>query len=557
MRSLVRSVILCAGLVLAAAAAPAATYTVDSTADFGMGTLRQAILDANANVNVVDTIEFDIAGPPYTITPMSQLPQITDPVTIDGYTQTGATPNTAPIGTNAVLLIEIDGSMAGAAHGLLIEHLTNLGAGTTIRGLVINGFNTNLYGAIRINDDGNNVIEGNFIGTDPSGLMAKPNYDGIATEFFAEANRIGGTTPAARNLISGNSNRGLVLDTDDNTIEGNLIGTDRTGLAPLGNAAGIVLFNFAHDNVIGGGNSFLSPAANTIAGNLNSGISVLTGSTGHDIRSNKIGLGADGLTPIGNGPGSAILLSANDTTIVANTIAGNNGGIFIGVGVSNTVIQSNVIGFPQLGNSGAGISVIGASNNLIGGLTPDLGNLIAGNGGVGVDIAGFMGGGSGNAILQNSIFDNGQLGIQLSLGGNNDQPAPVLTSASNASIDGSLTAAPTTAYRLEFFASRACDPSGGGEGEEFLTSVIGGTDGAGVLNFSVPSGATPGRPFITATATDPLDNTSQFSNCAHNPAAIVAPAPALDGVGIAWAVLVLTAIGGWSAVRQRRAVEPE
>lgn len=556
MRSLACSILLCAGLVLAAAAAPAATYTVDSTADSGMGTLRQAILDANTNVNVVDTIEFDIAGPPYTITPMSQLPQITDPVTIDGYTQNGATPNTASLGTNAVLLIEIDGSMAGAAHGLLIEHLTNLGAGTTIRGLVINGFNTNLYGAIRINDDGSNVIEGNFIGTDPSGLMAKPNYDGIATEFFAADNRIGGTTPAARNLISGNSNRGIVLDTDDNTIEGNLIGTDRTGLAALGNAAGIVLFDFAHDNVIGGGNSFLSPAANTIAGNLNGGISVLTGSTGHDIRSNKIGVGANGLTPIGNGPGSAILLSADDTTIVANTIAGNNGGVFVGAGVSNTVIQSNVIGFPQLGNSGTGISVFG-NNSLIGGLTPDLGNLIAGNGGSGIEIVGFMGGGIGNAILENSIFDNDLLGIDLLLGGNNDQPAPVLTAASNTTIDGTLTAAAATTYRLEFFASRACDLSGGGEGEEFLTAFIGMTDGAGVLNFSVPSGATPNRPFITATATDPSDNTSEFSNCARNPAAIVAPAPALGAGGIALAVLVLTAIGWWSAVRQRRAVEPE
>jgi hypothetical protein len=229
MRPITRILVLCAAL----AAAPAATYTVTDTGDMGMGTLRQAILDANANVNVVDLIEFNIAGPSFTIQPASALSTITDPVTIDGYTQPGTSVNTDPRTTNAVLLIEIDGSMTGAANAFLVEHVTNLGAGTTIRGLVINNFNTMFFAAIRINDGGNNVIEGNLTGTDPTGLVAEPNYDGIATEFFAAGNQIGGTVPAARNLISGNSNRGIVLDTDDSVIEGNLIGTDRTGVVAL------------------------------------------------------------------------------------------------------------------------------------------------------------------------------------------------------------------------------------------------------------------------------------------------------------------------------------
>src|SRR5262245_36929117 len=112
--------------VALAEVAHAETYTVKNTADSGTGSLRQAILDANMNANVVDLIDFAIPNPPFTIKPMSPLPTITDPVTIDGYTQNGASPNTERIGTNAVLLIEIDGSMAGDTDGLLIEHVTNL-----------------------------------------------------------------------------------------------------------------------------------------------------------------------------------------------------------------------------------------------------------------------------------------------------------------------------------------------------------------------------------------------------------------------------------------------
>jgi hypothetical protein len=111
----------------------------------------------------------------------------------------------------AFLVVEIDGSMAGDTDGLLIEHVTNLGAGTTIRGLVINRFANNGRAAVRINDDGNNLIEGNFLGTDRSGLLAFGNADGVSIAVLAANNQIGGTTPAARNLISGNTTRGVVL----------------------------------------------------------------------------------------------------------------------------------------------------------------------------------------------------------------------------------------------------------------------------------------------------------------------------------------------------------
>jgi len=145
---------------LACAPLAAATLTVTNTNDSGAGSLRQAILDANATPGA-DTIVFDIPGPGvHTITPATPFDQITEAVTIDGYTQPGSSPNTDPLGTNAVLLIELDGTLTGnASIGL------NLGAGaSTVQGLVVNrwGIGINTAGA------GGNVVRGCFLGTDPA-----------------------------------------------------------------------------------------------------------------------------------------------------------------------------------------------------------------------------------------------------------------------------------------------------------------------------------------------------------------------------------------------------
>jgi len=96
--------------------AQAATFTVTNTNDAGAGSLRQAILDANANPRL-DNINFSIPGAgPHTIQPLSASPTITDPAIIDGYTQAGASPNTngPGYGLNTVLMIELDGTNAGA-----------------------------------------------------------------------------------------------------------------------------------------------------------------------------------------------------------------------------------------------------------------------------------------------------------------------------------------------------------------------------------------------------------------------------------------------------------
>src|SRR5689334_3941976 len=113
-------------VALFVAAAPAgsraATFLVATTADAGPGSLRQAIIDANAMVGA-DTITFAIpaVGVPR-ITLATALPAITDPVTIDGTTQLTAG------------LVEIDGQATTSAIGLTIT-----GGASTIRGLIIGG----------------------------------------------------------------------------------------------------------------------------------------------------------------------------------------------------------------------------------------------------------------------------------------------------------------------------------------------------------------------------------------------------------------------------------
>src|SRR5882724_4279089 len=146
-------------MLLLPAWAAGMTFLVTTTADSGPGSLRQAIMDANANPGV-DTINFNIPpGGVQTITPLSQLPSISlfGPTIIDGTTQPGyaGTP-----------LVEINGATAGSVSGLIIR-----GTGNTVRGLVINRF----AGTGIFLDSSGNTIEGNYIGTDPTGTIALGN----------------------------------------------------------------------------------------------------------------------------------------------------------------------------------------------------------------------------------------------------------------------------------------------------------------------------------------------------------------------------------------------
>src|SRR6476659_10313185 len=138
-----RTIGLLLAIVSSAVVASANTYTVTNTNDSGAGSLRQAILDANANAGA-DTIAFAVSGAGCsggvcTIAPLTALPLITSPATIDGYTQTGATPNTNASGAiNAALKIVLSGvndPNADDDDGLV---LYTGSAGSTVRGLVVN-----------------------------------------------------------------------------------------------------------------------------------------------------------------------------------------------------------------------------------------------------------------------------------------------------------------------------------------------------------------------------------------------------------------------------------
>ncbi|MFQ5627274.1 MAG: hypothetical protein ACE5I1_00825 [bacterium] len=186
-------------LICAVSTVKANTFTVTNTNDGGAGSLRQAIIDANNNPGK-DTIVFDISGTgPYTIQPTSPLPDITDPVVIDGLSQSGASCKKWP----PRLMIELDGSLTGGGSGLAI-----IGGRSTVKGLVINRF---AGSAIEINSNGNNAVECNFIGTDVTGNSDLGNAGHGVIISGTSGNIIGGKKIKTRNLISGNGGSGISI----------------------------------------------------------------------------------------------------------------------------------------------------------------------------------------------------------------------------------------------------------------------------------------------------------------------------------------------------------
>jgi hypothetical protein len=439
--NLIGAAMIIAGLCIALPLAPArgATIPVTNTNDNGAGSLRQAIQSANSSPNVLDTISFNIPGTgPFTINPTSTLPVVTDPVVIDGYTQPGASPNTLANGDDAVLKIVVSGNF-----GAIIIGTSN----SVVRGLAISTLGLGTAASL-VNKS--NVVEGNFLGLDATGTNA---LGGVALLIYTPNNRVGGTTPAARNVISGHPATGGIemLDFGSfNTVQGNFIGTDRTGTKAIGNSSRAVVCGMAvSSNLIGG---TIAAARNVISGNFDRGIT-LDGSN--------------------------------------NIVQGN----FIGTDVTGT---------QPLGNARTGVE-IGGTGNLVGGTNSGAGNLIAFNGtdgqGVfttnGVDI---RFGATGSTVLGNSIFDNAGLGIDVNADGVVTTGFPVLTVVSNTGtttvIKGTFT--PSVTFRLELFLNPAADPSGFGEGKTLLTSTNVATDAGGNFTVTGPAAITPGI-FVTAT----------------------------------------------------------
>ncbi|HEX3085245.1 MAG TPA: Ig-like domain repeat protein, partial [Pyrinomonadaceae bacterium] len=514
---------------------------VTNNSDAGPGSLRSAIGCANGNPGL-DAITFNIPGAGvHTITPLSPLPSINSPVFIDGYSQPGSSPNTQVSSDNAVLTIELSGASAGPAAGFLINAP---GSGSTVRGLIVNRFGA--QGITLNNGSTGSVVEGNFVGTNATGTSALGNSVGVSV-FGAQNSTVGGTTPRARNVISGNLGNGVFVanGSTNNVVQGNLIGTDASGTAAVPNAslnpngaAGIFITGGAQNNTIGGS---AAPARNVISGNKGVGVEVSFASR-NNILGNYIGTDAAGSMSLGNFHRGVMLTSASVNKVLGNLLSGNDGaGLSIENGANGNQVQGNLVGTKAdgtsaLGNSQFGVLIDRASNST---LTT---NTVAFNGSSTSTSAGVIvttfdpssmsnGTSAGNAIHQNSIYSNFGLGIDLYSGGafgvtpndlcdgdvgaNNFQNSPVLTSLSSASgnttIQGTLNSSPNTTFTIEFFSNVAADPSGSGEGQTYLgsTTVTTGADCNAIFSFAFPDN--PGQPVITATATDPAGNTSEFS----------------------------------------------
>ena len=485
---------LATSVALAAAPAHAATLTVTTAADDatpgdGSVSLREAITSidqgtAGGDTDIMnqnpgtygsnDMIHFNLPGVGrQVIHAASPLPVISKFVTIDATTQ----PSYA-----GVPLIALDGSAAGdSAIGLQVGS----GASNT----VIKGFDVFSFGGAQLAVAGafGAKLQANYVGFDSAG-GAVTSGRGILVDFARDAT-IGGTAAADRNVISGNGTEGVAIGTttENIVVQGNYIGTDVAGSAAVGNA-------------------------------LN--------------------------TPSGSRP-AAVHLFGDHTLIggtdagAGNVISGNAAGVVIEGGQSNEVLGNRIgtdaSGASALGNTGDGVLIVDSSspraaqNNRVGGKQPEAANTIAFNGSDGVEVSGGADT-TGNAIEGNSIHDNGALGIDLGgngvtpntadtdTGPNSLQSFPVISaedSGTSTTVRGSLTAAKQATYRVELFDAGTCDASGNGEGKTFLMATDVTTDALGSGSFLVQ--VTPALPVgeaVTATATDALGNTSEFSACA-------------------------------------------
>ncbi|MBI1842000.1 MAG: hypothetical protein HYR88_14265, partial [Verrucomicrobia bacterium] len=403
------------------------------------------------------------------------------------------------IGTDVLGLRPLGNDLEGLVLGLLTDSCGGFSIGSCRNTMVggpnaedrnIISANTNLGVWIGGPGSSNNIVQGNYIGLNASGSSRLGNGIGVMVS-NAPNITIGGAIFASRNIISGNGYGVLVRGGEASTgarIQGNYIGLDPAGLISLGNTQDGVQFVNSPGNSIGGGEP---GAGNSISGNGRHGIAIL---------------GSPGSSPSDRSAG--------------NTVQGNR-------------IGTTIDGHSRLGNGGNGVLLVNADENLIGGLTAGAGNVIANNT-TGVRLSRNEGGYAltrTNAILGNSIYANGVLGISLNpfnesdpllndvldadAGPNLLQNYPIISSVhlvgGLATLSGGLTSAPSTTYRVEFFANSTLGRFGYGQGEKFIGFIDATTDGSGSRQFSATFQASEGFTFFTATATDRSGNTSEFS----------------------------------------------
>ncbi len=409
-------------------------------------TLRAAIQEANFAPSF-DTINFNISTTPRVIKPASPLPPITAAVMIDGYSQPGSSVNTQAVGSNAVLKITLDGINAGTgANGLEVG-----GFKSTIRGLVIQRFGGSGIVLVGTSDK----VFGNFIGTNAAGTTARGNGTGItlasaggtvgtsqpadrniisgntgigvlasgseADNAFVVNNYIGTTKSGTAalgnggagvrvegenaqigfavagwgNVISANGGYGVLIFEDGginaSKVVGNMIGTDVTGMADLGNHGGVMVQ--ANGVVVGG---ITTAARNVISGNDTIGVLIYHLVQGNFVQGNYIGTNAAGTGALGNGAEGVLTQDSSETTIGGDTAAARNvisangsHGVDL-VGGDHNAVRANRIGTKadgtgDLGNAGDGILIVGSTLNVIGG-TGAQGNTIANNDANGLEL---------------------------------------------------------------------------------------------------------------------------------------------------------------------------
>jgi len=450
--------------------------SVTNNNDSGSGSLRAAINSANSNGGF-NIIKFAIGTGcgPHKITLSSALPNITASVLINGYTQTGSAENDLDVGYDAVFCIVLDGDTNHIANGFKV-----LSGAATFEGIAFSGF-TNA--AIDLQGGSGHVIEGVRIGGSTGGGVLAPVHDGIDVGLGVHDVTIGGSENHSRNIIG------------DAIFEGISLAGGSSSIAP------------SHDNQI---------INNYIGVGWNNGTGKFT----------NLGNGQLGLSIVGR------------TNTISNNIIGFNflsGMELYSTDAHDNTVSGNYIGVSpsgdNLGNPYGGVWITqDAHDNTLGG------NTIADNQQAGIGITS----GQHNLIRANSIYGNSGLGIDLGYNGvtpndndstppagnppNRYQNFPILTAAigghTKGTVSGTLTSTPGD-YRIEFFASPACNSSGFGEGEIYLghaniTLPNITVNGQTTVSFSKTVQSfflqLPGE-VITATATDNANNTSEFSAC--------------------------------------------
>lgn len=535
----------------------AATFIVTRTEDSGPGSLRQAILAANATPGR-DVIEFNIPGVGIpTLAPLTDLPASTGPIFVNGWSQPGSRPNTLSEGSDAIPGIRLDGSFV--SNGIF-SGLTLRASNSEVRGLCIVNFDR----GIDIQGGQNTIIAGNWIGLDLDNLPSPNTFEGInVTADFQQTttrHRIGGTAPADRNVISCNGT-GIQLfpgTAAENAIVGNYIGTDITGTLPRGNTFHGIMIQSPR-NIIGGPNR---AGRNVISANQD-GIVVL-GAADNRIYCNYIGTDVSGTLDLGNSD-LGIMLQGCLRTIVGTeapetgSLVSNNHrhGIQL-LGSDDTVIVGNIIGSSPsldraLGNLENGLLIDG-SRNRIGGTNVGEANIILNSGKASVMISS----GTNNIVRGNTMSHHRGLGVDLGfdgrlendsadndVGANQFQNHPTLDAATATAaglrIVGTLHSTPLSHFRVDFYGGRSAGFSGFAQADVFLgtTEIQTSGNGLGAFDAVISSPLPPGT-WACALAVDAAGNTSELSD----PVSVTGVAPL---VRLSWVQTVDTLFLRWPA----------